>query len=203
MCTPLLQPGALSLPRMRRPGPRRPAPPVCLHGCSAGRARLSSSASLALGSSPATSVPQKLTSVASAVPSLFPLRVCGPQLSATGWPWTASAFRAWRTVEGATGHHKRSSAHSAGSEGEAGLEAEVCLVGSREGAQERGRTAVTVGGSLHADATLLPEACQGQQAILLSFLEALQSERARSPSDLTHGHAGCLGLLDSSVEGAQ
>ena len=64
-----------------------------------------------------------------------------------------------------------------------------------------GRTAVTVGSSRHADVTLPPEACQGLQASLLSFLEALQSERERSPFDLTHGRAGCLGLLDSSVEG--
>ena len=56
------------------------------------------------------------------------------------------------------------------------------------------------GSSHHEDATLPPEACQGLQAILLNFLEVLQSERGHSPSDLTHGHSGCLGLLDSSVE---
>lgn len=91
-------------------------------------------------------------------------------------------------------------------EGQGGLEAEACLVRSpkepRNGADRagRGRTAVMVGSSHHADATLPPEACQGLQAILLNFLEALQSERGHSASDLAHGRSGCLGLLDSSVE---
>lgn len=91
-------PGSLSLAWTQGPGPLRPVPPVCLHSCSAGWTRLFTLvAAWPLGSSPAANVPWKLISVASAAPSLFPRRVCCPQLSATLWAshlcsWTVSAF---------------------------------------------------------------------------------------------------------------
>lgn len=119
------------------------------------RARLSSSASPGAGLLTCQR-PAELTSVASAVLSLFLWRV------------RPSALSHWVALDGVRvpslsnrAPQGGSSARSAGSEGE-GLGAEVCLV-RREGAQRRGRTAVTVGGS-HHDGCGFCQACKGPQA---------------------------------------